>query len=212
MARKNGFEQIKDKLAKEGKPVDEELHAKMVEIMKKGEFDVQVSPHYSIDHFLRMTVELAPILHKMYWTYLFAKGRYRFITSDNPVSYADPTHDPKALHGVGLATRNVEVTFPVTQEMAIFASWDDGGNLYQRATEATVRAINVRTIANARRFVYSSFPDEGFAKLVWEYTGTAPTAKLEVLHKEDRSFLIFKGTALKDQANIKQLAYGSTRR
>ena len=127
LARKNGFDDIKDKLAREGKPIDEELHVRMVQKMTDVELDVEVAPHASIEQFLRRSIDLAPIIHQMYWIFLHARGRYRLVTSDNPVTYADPTHNPTSRIGVGLKTPNVEVTFPITQKLALLAGWKDWG-------------------------------------------------------------------------------------
>lgn len=106
-----------------------------------------------------------PLIHQMHWTYLLTKGRYRFVTSDNPVAYTDPAHDPQSPYGVGLAHPNVEVTFPITQELALFAGWKDWEKLYRRATDATVKALNIRTIlmlkdSSTRLFKTKGSPSE----------------------------------------------------
>jgi hypothetical protein len=205
MAQVGGFEKVKEELAKEGKPIDEELHAKMVEMMKDGKFDVEVFPHASIEHFLRLAVDMAPLFHQMHWTFLLAKGRYSFVTSDNPLAYADPTHDPKSPYGVGLGHSNVEITFPITQELALFAGWKDSGSIYQRATDATVQAVNRRTIKNAQRFIYAPFCDEGFSKLVWRLSGAFPSADLSRVPTVKSTYFVFRGMALADKTNIRQL-------
>ena len=90
-------------------------------------------------------------------------AKERFITSDNPLHIQTLCIIRTAPYDVGLAHPNIEATFPITQELALFAGWKDCGNVYRGATDATVRVVNLRTILNVERFVYASFHDEGFA-------------------------------------------------
>ena len=205
MAQAGGFEKVKEELAKEGKPIDEELHSKMVEMMKNGKFDVEVFPHASIEPFLKLAMDMAPLFHQMYWTFLVAKGGYSFVTSDNPLAYANPMHDPKSSYGVGLGHQNVEVTFPITQKLALFAGWKDSGSLYQKVTDATVQTVNRRTIKNAQRFIYAPFYDEGFSRLVWRTSGEFPHPDLSVIPTDKSTYFVFKGMALTDETNLRQL-------
>jgi hypothetical protein len=205
MAKRGLFDDIRDELAKDGKPVNEELHAKAVKMMKNGEFDVEVFPHASIEFFLRSAVDAANLFHQMHWIFLLAEGRYPFVTSDNPLAYTVPMQDPKSSYGVGLGHPKVEVTFPLTQELALFAGWRDFAGLYQRATDATVQTVNKRTIKNAQRFIYASFKDEGFSKLVWRLSGVSPKIDLSTIHTDDKTYFVNKMVTLADETNLKQL-------
>lgn len=212
MAQAGGFEKVKERLAEAGEPINEELHAKMVGMMKDGKFNVEVFPHASIEHFLKLAMDMAPLFHQMNWTFLVAKGRYSFVTSDNPLAYADPMHDPKSPYGVGLGHSNVEVTFPITQKLALFAGWKESGSLYQKVTDATVQTVNRRTIKNAQRFIYAPFYDEGFSRSVWRTSGEFPHTDLSTIPTDKSTYFVFKGMALTDRTNLRQLIVRSARR
>jgi hypothetical protein len=150
-------------------------------LMREGKMDVEVLPHYSLPHILELAMELAPLIHQMNWIYIVAHGSYRFATSDNPVVYVDPKHDPESPMGVGLGNQNIEVSFPISRDLALLAGWKELGREYQKGTDARVRNINYRTIANAERFVYASERNGGLAKLVRRHKESAPKVSIKTV-------------------------------
>ena len=136
-----------------------------------GEYEVEVEPQVSLTE---VTTEFSLIFSEMNWTYFITKGKYPFVTSDNPLSYIDPTHDARSPYGVGLINANIEVTFPVSRDIALVATWKRLGKTYQKGTDRLVKEINYRTIMAASRFVYSSQRSDGFNRLVHRYRGSEP--------------------------------------
>ena len=78
-------------------------------------YKIKVEPQFSL-FMMEMINDFGPMFHKMNWTILISDD-YRFVTSDNPLFYDDPTHDPKSPYGVGLLNKNIILTFPITQRV-----------------------------------------------------------------------------------------------
>jgi len=124
-----------------------------------------------------MINDFGPILHKMNWT-IFVSGDHRFVTSDNPLFYDDPTHDPSSPYGVGLLSKNIILTFPITKELALLATWSKGKFSYSKSTNKLVREINRRTIKSALKFVFSSEMSKGLNSIVQKHEGSSPRLRL----------------------------------
>jgi hypothetical protein len=96
----------------------------------------------------------APIFAQMKWVFYTTGTQLGFVTSDNPVFFFE---------GFGLVGKNgpsemVEVSFPISTQVALWASWRGIKGLpdmgYARATEPLVEEINTRTVSGALRDVY----------------------------------------------------------
>ena len=96
----------------------------------------------------------ASIFANMRWVFYTATTQRGFLTSDNPVFF---------LEGVGLVGKNgpsdmVEVTFPISTQVALWATWRGISGVadmaYAPATKPIVKEINCRTISAALREVY----------------------------------------------------------
>jgi len=92
--------------------------------------------------------------------------------------YCDPTHDPHSFYGVGLANKNVEVTLPLSSEVALFSS-RQGHSGYAQGKNAYVKDINKRTILAASRFVFVSEKSDTINKLVQKCIGSAPRMRVD---------------------------------
>lgn len=149
--------------------------AKAKEALRRGDFDVEVRSHGTLD-VLPAAEKVAATLHSLTWIVVEARGKTRFVTSDNPVTYVDPTVDPKSWHPVGLANRAVEVTFRLSATMALLAARRAGDLAIHRirATENMVRAINRRTVAGASRFVFASEKSDPLMRLVMKLKDSGP--------------------------------------
>ena len=115
----------------------------------------------------------------MNWLFVVASGRYRFVTSDNPLVYVDPTLDPRSPHGVGLLAKSIEVTCPVSRDLALVAGWKPFPTLYQKVAEPWVKGVNLRTITGATRVVYTSQRSDGLNSLVQKHRGSGPQVEVE---------------------------------
>jgi uncharacterized protein DUF4238 len=151
--------------------VPEEKRKDLVRKLMAGEIVAEVTnPEMSLA-VIKHATDFAAIIHGMHWMVFIASGSYRFVTGDAPVVYLAPTKGPADRRPVGLVHRNVELTFPLSMDIALLAHWTDAGDEFQRISDRTVKAINMRTIQNADRFVFGSEPSEGLSKLVVKHHG-----------------------------------------
>lgn len=85
-------------------------------------------------------------LYNMNWRFLISKD-LNFLTSDNPCFF---------FKDIGIGNFNSEVSFPISKNMVIFASWRNNiAESYYLVNSNIVKEINRRTIYNATRYVYS---------------------------------------------------------
>ncbi|GFP32830.1 hypothetical protein HKBW3S42_01137 [Candidatus Hakubella thermalkaliphila] len=141
-----------------------------------GQYDIKVNPQFSLG-MVTLAKDLAPIFYHMNWAFLEATDDYKFVTSDNPLFYFDPTHDARSFYGVGLLNKNIEVTFPLSKDLMFLGTWEkfDG---YKQLNNRLVKEVNRGTVISALRFVFSSQYSDGLNRLVQKYKDSAPTMKL----------------------------------
>lgn len=183
--------------------------ASAFQMLNDGRLEIKVLPHASIRPALELADDLAPLLHEMQWVFLITTDLYPFVTSDNPFVYVDPNYKANGMSGAGLQHSHIEVTFPITSNVALFASWKYSDTVYRRVTEATVKAVNRRTVLNAERFIYASFKSDGFAKRVWQHFNRHPQPRPQVLKAGGESYIFQRGLNLEDNTNLTNLVYGS---
>jgi hypothetical protein len=94
----------------------------------------------------------------MPWRIAHSPGSDCFLTSDNPAYFFD---------AYGIGTPKSELTFPISTDLALFASWQGAQNstIYLRARPALVREANKRLIIGAERFVFSHRKEDWIQKL-----------------------------------------------
>jgi hypothetical protein len=141
-----------------------------------GKYEIKVDSEFSL-FMMTLINDFGPIFHKMKWT-IFISDDYRFITSDHPLSYDDPTHDPQSPLGIGLLNKNIRLTFPVTKDLALLATWSEQDDGYLRAPSKLVRAINRRTVHSAMKFIFPPERSEGLNNLVQKYKGSSPRLRV----------------------------------
>jgi hypothetical protein len=145
------------------------------EFILNGKYDITIkNPEYSLSMIGNHALEYARILHRMKWTFLGATHDYKFLTSDNPISIHNPRSNHDFFYGGGLLSRNIQVTFPISKEIAFLGTWENYKEGYIRANNASVKAIVKRTVLSASRFVYASNKSETLNKMVQKYSGIRP--------------------------------------
>ena len=104
--------------------------------------------------------ELAPIIFDMKWAFAFRdKDSPLFITSDNPFKMVNPVTEAELGVGrigsmPGLAQKDVEITFPLSSEMALVCGWQiEHDSLYIPLPKKNVEDINRRTQRHAGTLV-----------------------------------------------------------
>ena len=168
------IESFQRKTGKEiGMPVEE-----LRKFMLEGEYNFRATPQFSLGMAAIMARNSTPIFFEMKWTFLEATGDYKFVTSDNPLSYFDPMHDPKSFFGVGLLNENVEVTFPISKDL-MFLGMRKNFEGDKRLSNKSVKEMNRRTVISALRFVFASQYSDGLNRLVQKYRDSAPRKRVD---------------------------------
>ena len=89
-------------------------------------------------------------LNAMTWQFLTFDDVPSFMTSDNPVFLFE---------GIGIGSQNSEVTLPISQSIALWATWRmDLEEGFFPTRRQIVREINARTVYSATRYVF--YPDK----------------------------------------------------
>ena len=122
------------------------------------------------------SVESAPFIFRMNWTFVKATDEIKFITTDNPV----------IKHGShSIDNTEVEVTFPISKELAFWATWKgDHKQVYSQAKNIYVRKLNSQTITVARRFVYGTERSGSLQSLVNKRIGINYNKSLDITRKK----------------------------
>lgn len=110
-------------------------------------YKVKIPSRYNI---VIISSKYGSVLNSMTWVLFIARTRQGFLTSDNPVVFDE---------GIGLVGKDglsdlVEVTFPISKQVALWATWRKGTDRYLEANEQIVQEINRRTVGAALREVY----------------------------------------------------------
>jgi hypothetical protein len=97
------------------------------------------------------------VLPTMTWRFLTSDKKQPFLTNDNPVFY---------FKSLGIARPNSEITFPISSEIALWATWDNVKECFLLAKEPIVQEINRRTASNTTRFAYYSMEANWVTNLI----------------------------------------------
>ncbi len=101
---------------------------------------------------------LRAVLPTMTWTFLTSDKRQPLLTSDNPVFFFE---------SLGIGKSESEVTFPISSEVALWASWRKSVTEgYVAVKDAVLREINRRTASAATRYVYYSHQVQWVVNLI----------------------------------------------
>ncbi|MDD5431650.1 MAG: DUF4238 domain-containing protein [Candidatus Omnitrophica bacterium] len=171
-SNKENFEKMIENYEKNtGKKISmtpEELRQWM---LNENNYTVNVDHQYAIGMALSLLDSFARIFFNMKWRFIKATNDYKFMTGDNPLRYFDPTHNPHSFYGVGLANKNIEVTIPLSKDMAAFGSWERSEGYFQGSNQH-VKHINRMTVIASRRFVFAHNKSEIIDKFVKKYKGS----------------------------------------
>jgi hypothetical protein len=90
---------------------------------------------------------------QMGWTFFVAQPSKFFFTSERPVCLWLPP-DERSVFGIGLANKDIQITFPLSRRVCAYGRWRKAKHLYEAVPNELVDAVNDRSIWNARHFVY----------------------------------------------------------
>ncbi|MBL7073563.1 MAG: DUF4238 domain-containing protein [Candidatus Omnitrophica bacterium] len=134
----------------------------------------KAEPLASLQIILPQIQKLTRIFCNMKWEFLRATEDYKFITGDNPLCYMDPTHNSRSLYGVGLANKHVEITLPLSRDMAVFGAWEGEDGIYLPGVNKLVKQINERTVISTDRFVFTGEKTEVLKRFLQKYRDSVP--------------------------------------
>ena len=137
-----------------GEKIDMPLEELYEFIKDESRYEVSVSPNLSLFHLFGHSVRIAPVIADMKWLTLRTPYGEHFISSDSPASLLDPIQR-HPFYGTGFLTPDVELTFPLTRDACLFATWkgDEGD---KEAHRVVVQEINRRTAGFALKHAFSS--------------------------------------------------------
>jgi len=97
------------------------------------------------------TPQSVEVLSQMTWRFLIAPNGQYFITSDNPLFF---------FHWMGIGKERSEVTFPITKDIVLWATWRiDIGEGFFPTNSQIVKEVNRRTASNLAQYLFSPRSD-----------------------------------------------------
>jgi len=108
---------------------------------------------------------LVDIIDKMDFSVLIPPKGSQFITGDTPVSIYHPDYNRVRPYGVGFVDKEIEVTFPLSPELMLYASWNVGKRK-MRLSKDELKEYNRRTVVMADQYIYSNYSDDSLNELV----------------------------------------------
>jgi len=180
------FQSIMEKYGKDaGDKINFPIDAIREFVLDDSRYTVKTKPEFSLFMIMELSRSFAKVFYDMKWTFFPATDEYKFLTSDNPLFRLDPTYDPKSPYGVGLRNKNIEVTFPISRNMALLAGWNTIKERYSKTNSSMVRNINKRSIGSALQYVYASEKSDTLNKLIQKFKNSAP--RMEVRSPKDET-------------------------
>ncbi len=100
----------------------------------------------------------AQIIADMGWTFWLSSKPDYFVTSDFPFCLHNPKIPKDSIYGPGLAHKHVEVTMPMSRDVAFMAGWLSQGTRWRQAPRKIVEQMNYRAAMRASRFLIAPRP------------------------------------------------------
>lgn len=171
-SHKENFERMMGRYEKDtGNKVGMSLEEFRQWMLNPDNYTVDVDPQYAIGMALSLLEGFAKVLFQMRWAFINATDDYKYMTSDNPLNYIDPTHNPRSFYGVGLANKNIEVSLPLSRNVCAFGSWKYREG-YIQGTNQHVKHLNRMTVAASVKFVFADKKSDDIDKFVKKHKGS----------------------------------------
>jgi hypothetical protein len=99
------------------------------------------------------------VLPAMTWVFFTSDNRQPLLTSDNPVFFFE---------WYGLGKPKSEITFPISSEIVLWATWRSGivENQYAAIKDSILNEINRRTASSATKYMYYSIEANWVVNLI----------------------------------------------
>lgn len=156
------LERMKAEMAAEGRPLDP---AFSVEDLNPDDYEIEASDGaVMVRTFMGLDV-MIPHIAAMGWRVMRAPIDANFVTSDFPV-YIRVPGGAAAGDIRDMLRDDVELTVPLTRDLALFASRSLSGLEYSDTTDTTVEQLNIRSTAHAETVYASGTAPSGIEKIL----------------------------------------------
>ena len=140
---------------------NKELFERRLKEIEKAEESLRTKTPESIVEQIRLpwaSEQIIGLICAMSWRIVHSTGSDLFLTSDNPAYFFE---------AFGIGKPKSELTFPISTDLALFASWQGEQNSisYLQARPALIRESNKRLINGAERFIFSHRQENWIVKI-----------------------------------------------
>jgi len=160
-----------------------------LEDLNPDSFTVTPNRAATIAASLWIAIHAAPALCSMGWRFLVSRPPAYFVTSDHPFFVVDPSRG-RTLHETGLLIPGVEVTFPLTRNVALLATQGNEDAPWTLASSDNVVVMNERSVAAAEYFVAAPKPDVALGDFLEHSQDRAARARRETMDERYPDFRI----------------------
>jgi hypothetical protein len=149
----NSFNRNPDAWEKEKSQYKQDTGKDDIDILKAEDLDptkvkIEAISPATLLSMIEEAIPLSEIVRQMGWTFLKSEPPNFFITSDSPCCIINPADKSRQS---GLAHQDVEISMPLSCNVAFFAGWKSDGRRWRPASEHIVKQINYRTACFASR-------------------------------------------------------------
>ena len=154
---------------------DDEVRAEaqaMVDMAQNGGLTAQTSEKWAVGMAIKMSLAVAPTFAGRDWVIAHRDNdRKSFVTTDAPVVLTSTEPREPSIYGIGFASADALVAFPLTQSCVLMMHGDDGGFRHIEVNADKVRKANLAMVEKCKRFVVGR--DEALVKSLAEEVGLA---------------------------------------
>lgn len=126
-------------------------------LSNKDNYEIKIKSEWITAMALNSLTSIAQILLNMKWKLLLAPFGERFLTSDSPADWEDPTVKDSIYGNKGLMFKNSEFIMPLSPKLALLAGWNYIEGVFPVHKEK-VWEISNRVIRHAKKEIYAQRP------------------------------------------------------
>lgn len=152
----------------------EEQAKNLYEFVKRNEFTVETDHQWALGMSMNMFSKVAEILVQRNWVVLHRDSEKRsFITSDAPLVLTLTQPRQNTFYGVGYASSDAMVVFPLTQASVLVMHGFDGTFTHGTMTEVNMKDTNRLIAVHCQRFIMGR--DEKLIRSLVDHVGLHKT-------------------------------------
>lgn len=179
--------------------------ATVSEMLANGAITIELKPQATMIGFSALN-EITNCLRSMHWSLINSKEDNYFLLSDNPCAILDPDLE-KHQNGIGLAYKNVEVTFPIGMNHCLLGSWNRIPSHF-KASAYHVDIINRRTSLFGQRFFAYPYKSKKILNMLSQDANNYP---IETVTKTAINEPDHRGTMVLHSYNFRKDSMGQKR-